>query len=68
VELLLKHGATVIVLSRGFQERLRVAPETRLMLEDKGIPTHVAKTEEAAEIYDKLRTTEKVGALFHSTC
>jgi hypothetical protein len=68
VELLLGRGATVIVLSRGFQERLRIAPETRQMLEEKGIPAHIAQTEEAANLYDKLRTTEKVGALIHSTC
>ena len=65
---LLERGATVIVLSRGFHERLRIAPETHQMLQDKGIPTHIARTEEAAEIYEELRTTQKVGALFHSTC
>jgi hypothetical protein len=68
VELLLKRGATVVVLSRGFHERLGVAPETQRMLEDKGIPVHVAQTEEAANLYGRLRETEKVGALIHSTC
>ena len=68
VERLLEHGATVIVLSRGFHERLGVAPETQRMLEEKKIPAHIAQTGEAAEIYDKLRETENVGALIHSTC
>ena len=68
VERLLERGATVIVLSRGFHERLCIAPETRAMLEEKEIPAHIAQTGEAAEIYDKLRDTEKVGALIHSTC
>ena len=68
VERLLERGATVIVLSRGFHERLGIAPETRVMLEKKEIPAHIAQTEEAANLYDKLRDTEKVGALIHSTC
>jgi hypothetical protein len=68
VELLLERGATILVLSRGFHERLRIAPETRRMLEEKNIPVHIAQTEEAADIYGKLRETERVGALMHSTC
>jgi len=38
------------------------------MLEDQNIPAHIAQTEEAAEIYEKLWATEQVGALIHSTC
>jgi hypothetical protein len=38
------------------------------MLDERNIPAHIAKTEKAADIYDKLRDTEKVGALIHSTC
>jgi hypothetical protein len=68
VELLLERGATVVVLSTGFHERLRIAPETRQMLEEKSIPAHIARTEKAAEIYEELRSTEKAGALIHSTC
>jgi hypothetical protein len=68
VEHLLERGATVIVLSRGFHERLLIPPETRRMLEDRGVPTHFAPTEEAANLYEELRQTEKVGALIHSTC
>jgi hypothetical protein len=68
VERLLERGATVIVLSKGFHGRLGIAPETHRMLEDKGIPAHTAQTGEAADLYDKLRETEKVGALIHSTC
>jgi hypothetical protein len=68
VERLLERGATVVVLSRGFDERLGIAPETRAMLDEKEIPTHIAQTEEAANLYERLRETERVGALFHSTC
>ncbi|HET7272476.1 MAG TPA: Mth938-like domain-containing protein [Rubrobacter sp.] len=68
VERLLERGATVVILSKGFHERLGVTPETLRMLELEGISTHVAQTEEAARLYDELRETEKVGALIHSTC
>ena len=68
VERLLERGATVIVLSRGFHERLRIAPETHRMLEEKNVPVHIAQTEEAAKLYDRLRESERVGALIHSTC
>jgi len=68
VEELLERGATVVVLSRGFEERLRVRPETLRMLEDEGVPVHVEQTEEAVRLYNELREHEKVGALIHSTC
>ncbi|HEX6711335.1 MAG TPA: Mth938-like domain-containing protein [Rubrobacter sp.] len=68
VERLLERGANVVILSRGFHERLGVTPETLRMLEEKGVLTHVAQTEEAARLYDELREAEKVGALIHSTC
>jgi hypothetical protein len=68
VEKLLDRGATVVILSKGFHERLGVTPETLRMLEEKSISAHVAETGEAARLYDELRETEKVGALIHSTC
>ncbi len=68
VERLLERGATVVILSRGFHERLGVAPETLRMLEERGVTAHIAQTEEAARLYDELREREKVGALIHSTC
>jgi hypothetical protein len=68
VERLLERGATVVILSRGFHERLGVTSETMRMLEEKGVSAHVAQTEKAARLYDGLRETEKVGALIHSTC
>lgn len=68
VEELVEHGATVVVLSRGFDERLRVRPDTLRMLEVEGVLVHVEQTEEAVRLYNELRESEKVGALIHSTC
>ncbi len=68
VEELLDHGATVIVLSKGMLERLQVQPETLRMLEERGVPVHVASTKEAVMEYNALRERQPVGGLFHSTC
>ena len=68
VEELLERGATTVVLSKGFHDRLGVAPETLHMLEERGVAAHVRQTEEAIPLYNRLRETEKVGALIHSTC
>lgn len=69
VEELLDHGATVVVLSRGMNERLQVKPETLDMLDEAGVDTHVLQTEQAVERYNALQEAdEAVGGLFHSTC
>jgi hypothetical protein len=68
VEELLDHGAVVIVLAKGFYGRLQVCPDTYQMLEDRKIPVHVMKTEEAVRLYNELSEHQKVGGLFHSTC
>jgi hypothetical protein len=68
VEELLEHGATVVVLSKGFHGRLGVTPEALRQLEDNGVTAHVRQTSDAILLYNQLRETERVGALIHSTC
>ena len=68
VEELLEHGATVVILSTGFNERLRVNPKTEQLLKDRNIPYHILQTEEAMQRYNSLREKEAVGGLFHTTC
>jgi hypothetical protein len=69
VEELLDRGATVVVLSRGFEERLRVRWETLRKLEERKVLVYVERTGEAVRIYNELsKKNEKVGALVHSTC
>ncbi len=68
VEELLERGATAVVLSKGFQERLGVTPEALRVLEDRGVRAHVRQTGKAIQLYNELRETERVGALIHSTC
>ncbi|WP_238010090.1 Mth938-like domain-containing protein [Dactylosporangium sp. AC04546] len=68
VEELLDHGATVVVLSQGMEERLEVPDETVEALESRGVEVHVAPTPEAIALYNDLTGTAPVGGLFHSTC
>lgn len=68
VEELVEHGAEVVVLSKGINERLQVKDETLAWLRERGIETHVLQTEEAVERYNELREERAVGGLFHSTC
>jgi hypothetical protein len=68
VQELLDHGATVVVLSNGMLERLRVRPETTRLLEKSGVTAHVLPTPDAVRLYNELRETASVGGLFHSTC
>ena len=69
VEELLDHGAEVVVLSQGMNERLQVQSETLRVLEEAGVETHVLQTEEAVARYNDLQSDGRpVGGLFHSTC
>jgi hypothetical protein len=69
VEELFDHGSKVIVLSRGMQLALQTAPETRELLEGRGVPYHIQETNSAVELYNRLAAAgEHVGGLFHSTC
>jgi hypothetical protein len=69
VEELLQHGATVVVLGKGFHERLQVRRETLERLREMNVPVHAEQTEEAVRLCNELgEKCEKVGALIHSTC
>jgi hypothetical protein len=65
---LLDHGATTIVLSQGMLGRLHVCPETMRLLAERSVRTHVLPTQEAVELYNRLRDKDAVGGLFHTTC
>lgn len=68
IEELLNHGATVIVLSRGMEERLGVPESTVDALRARGVKVHVAETRAAVALYNDLLATAPVAGLFHSTC
>jgi len=68
VEELLDHGARVVVLSKGFLERLQICPETLAMLKRRNVQVHVLQSERAAALYNELQENYAVAGLFHSTC
>lgn len=68
VQELLDQGAQVIVLSKGFHERLQVMAETLDRLEEQGVEALVLETGQASERYNELAREKAVGALIHSTC
>lgn len=65
---LLDHGATTIVLSQGMLKRLGICPETSDLLKRQGVAVYVLPTQEAVDLYNDLRKTERVAGLFHTTC
>ncbi|UNI17923.1 hypothetical protein JDV02_004230 [Purpureocillium takamizusanense] len=68
IEELITKGATVVVLSRGFENKLRVDAGVLDYLADKNVSVHIAATPEAVTMYNSLAGTTLVGGLFHSTC
>jgi hypothetical protein len=68
VEDLLRHGATVIVLSLGMDRQLHIDPATLRYLEERDVAVHAVETLEAVKIYNDLADDVAVGGLFHSTC
>lgn len=54
VDDLLEHGAEVIVLSKGVNERLQVCDETVQMLEDNDLGYFILQSEKAVEKYNTL--------------
>jgi hypothetical protein len=68
VEELLELGAEVLVLGTGMYGRLRIGTDTLRLLEERAVTYHQLRTSEAIELYNKLRETEEIGGLFHSTC
>jgi len=68
VDELVDHGVEVVVLGCGMQGALQVSPETLKHLADRGLEVHVYRSEQAADLYNRLRVSAQVGGLFHSTC
>ncbi|SHE36281.1 hypothetical protein SAMN05443144_101135 [Fodinibius roseus] len=65
---LLEQGAEVVVLSKGFNERLKTSQQAETFLKQHAVPYHILQTEAAVAKYNKLRETKPAGALIHSTC
>jgi len=66
IEEILAHGARELVLSKGISGYLKVCPETLKILQEKEIPVHILRTEEAVVLYNEMVSLGPVGGLFHS--
>jgi len=65
---LIKKGADVVILSRGFNGKLSVPEITTRLLKERSIEFYILKIEEAVTLYNKLCENKQIGALFHTTC
>lgn len=65
---LINYNPTVVILSKGFWERLQVKQETKEVLTEHGILVHILETSEAVDEYNHLVNEHPVAGLFHSTC
>ncbi len=68
VEELLAYNPSLMVLSKGFWQRLQVQQETRTLIENKGIELFILETGQAVEKYNNSAQELPVAGLFHSTC
>lgn len=69
IEEILSKGVEVMVLSRGMDKQMKVAPETEEMLKSRGIEYHIQDTEKAVELFNSLyQKGKRAGGIFHSTC
>lgn len=67
-EELINHGAEVVILSTGRNQRLGVPEETVSAISAQGASVEVHPTEKAINRYNELADNQPVGALIHSTC
>lgn len=68
IEEILEHGARELVLSKGIYGKLKVCPETLNLLQEKEIPVHILRTEDAVVLYNEMAGLGPVGGLIHTTC
>lgn len=63
------YGVDVMVLSRGFDLKMKVSPATEELLKSLGIEYHIHDTEKAVDLFNKLfQQGKRVGGIFHTTC
>lgn len=58
----------VLVVGTGKFGAMKVPPETVAALANRGIKTEIAPTEQACQIFEKLRAHKQTAAAFHLTC
>lgn len=64
----LRRSPDVLVIGRGTFGRMKVSPELRDALEQRGLRVIAARTPEAVRRYNELRNEGEVVAALHLTC
>ncbi|MBN2419044.1 MAG: Mth938-like domain-containing protein [Deltaproteobacteria bacterium] len=66
---ILEHDIEVMVLSRGFDMKMKVSPATEELLKSLGIEYYIHDTQKAVELFNSLfQQGKRAGGIFHSTC
>jgi hypothetical protein len=66
---ILGHDIEVMVLSRGFDLKMKVSPSTEELLKSLGIEYYINDTQKAVEVFNDLfQQGKRAGGIFHSTC
>jgi hypothetical protein len=65
---LLAKGVQAVVLGRGMEGVLEVSPAALRAIADAGVQVEAHPTDQAVDVYNRLRVSAAVGGLFHSTC
>ena len=66
---ILDQGIEVMVLSRGFDLKMKVSSATEALLQSLNIEYHIHDTEKAVERFNNLfQQGKRVGGIFHTTC
>jgi hypothetical protein len=66
---ILDHNIEVMVLSRGFDLKMKVSPATEELLKSLDIEYHILDTEKAVDLFNELaQQKRRAGGIFHSTC
>ena len=66
---ILEHDIKIMVLSRGFDLKMKVSSETEELLKSLNIEYHIHDTKKAVDLYNRLfKQGKRAGGIFHSTC
>lgn len=58
----------ILIVGTGYSGAMVIPEETKSYLKLNGIEVHIARTEKAVELFNKLQKDKKVVAALHLTC
>ncbi len=64
----LREGVEVLIIGTGSRGGLRVPPELKWYMEERGIKVIVETTDKAYLTFNQLHPSQRVAAAFHLTC